>query len=76
MALTDTNAAWSKSLGLSADMSDRGFGIRTARYAMILNDLKVEYVEVRSFPSFVMVKERSDVLCLEPGRAQAWRYGV
>ena len=33
-------------MGLSMDLSERGLGIRTARYAMIINDLKVEYIGV------------------------------
>ena len=47
LTLSDPNAAWSGSLGLSVDLSAMSFGTRTARYAIILNDLKVEYVEVR-----------------------------
>ncbi|KAG2087020.1 Redoxin [Suillus discolor] len=46
ITLSDPNAAWSGSLGLSVDLSGRGFGIRTARYAMIIDDLVIKYVEV------------------------------
>ncbi|KAI0954238.1 hypothetical protein AcV7_007523 [Taiwanofungus camphoratus] len=46
IALSDGDAAWSKSLGLDVDMSAIGFGTRTARYAIILDDLVVKYVEV------------------------------
>ncbi|KAG1761607.1 thioredoxin-dependent peroxidase [Suillus occidentalis] len=46
IALSDPNAEWSGSLGLSVDLSGRGFGIRTARYAMIIDDLVIKYVEV------------------------------
>ncbi|TDL20560.1 thioredoxin-dependent peroxidase [Rickenella mellea] len=44
LALTDPNATWSASMGLSVDLSHVGFGTRTSRYAMIINDLKVEYI--------------------------------
>ena len=47
ITLTDTGAAWSAGLGLSLDLTELGLGVRTARYALIINDLKVEYVEVR-----------------------------
>lgn len=39
----DVNAAFSKEFGASLDLTEKGFGIRTARYAMIVNDLKVVY---------------------------------
>jgi hypothetical protein len=46
LALSDTDAAWSKELGLDADLTARGMGIRTARYALIIDDLTVKYVGV------------------------------
>jgi len=47
VALTDTDAAWSKSIGLSLDLSAAGLGIRTTRYALILEDLVVKAIRVR-----------------------------
>ncbi|KAI6004472.1 thioredoxin-dependent peroxidase [Pisolithus orientalis] len=46
LALSDGNAEWSKALGLSVDLSNIGFGLRTARYAIILDDLVVKYLGV------------------------------
>ncbi|CCM06390.1 uncharacterized protein FIBRA_08649 [Fibroporia radiculosa] len=46
LALSDGDAKWSKSLGLDKDLSAIGFGTRTDRYAIVLDDLKVTYVEV------------------------------
>jgi len=46
IALTDPDAQWSKGLGLSMDLTARGMGIRTARFAMVLDDLKVTYLGV------------------------------
>ncbi|OCH91775.1 Redoxin [Obba rivulosa] len=46
LALSDTGAEWSKTLGLTADLSAIGFGTRTARYAIVLDDLKVKYLGV------------------------------
>jgi len=50
LTLSDSNAEWSRKLGLDVDLSARAFGIRTARYAMILEDLVVKYVEVEPAP--------------------------
>ncbi|EMD32375.1 peroxiredoxin PRX5 [Gelatoporia subvermispora B] len=46
LALSDTGAEWSKALGLTVDLSAVGFGTRTARYAIVLDDLKVKYLGV------------------------------
>jgi len=45
LPLSDTDAAWSASLGLTLDLSKLGLGTRTARYAVILDDLVIKYVE-------------------------------
>ncbi|KAG6333011.1 hypothetical protein ID866_6079 [Astraeus odoratus] len=42
----NTGAAWSDKLGLTADLSNIGFGLRTARYALVLDDLVVKYLGV------------------------------
>jgi len=46
IGLTDTTAEWAKGLGLSLDLTARGLGIRTTRFAMILDDLKVTYIGI------------------------------
>ncbi|KAF5375780.1 hypothetical protein D9757_008976 [Collybiopsis confluens] len=46
LTLSDPNAEWSAKLGLSIDLSALAFGTRTARYAIILDDLVVKYVDV------------------------------
>ncbi|KAJ7434932.1 1-Cys peroxiredoxin isozyme [Mycena galericulata] len=50
LALSDPAAAWSASLGLDLDLTARGLGLRTNRYAMIIDDLVVKYVEVEPAP--------------------------
>ncbi|KAG6910343.1 hypothetical protein DXG01_011412 [Tephrocybe rancida] len=45
----DTGAEWSKSLGLSVETP--GF-TRTARYAIIIDDLKIKYIEVNHIVGF------------------------
>ncbi|KAF7369340.1 Peroxiredoxin [Mycena venus] len=50
VALSDPGAKWSAALDLSVDLTDRGLGVRTARYAMIIDDLVIKYVEVEPAP--------------------------
>ena len=44
--MSDVEANWSKSMGLDKDLSGVGFGVRTERYAMVLEDNIVKYVGV------------------------------
>jgi peroxiredoxin len=46
--LTDTNAEWSKVLGLQIDLTEKGFGLRTGRFAIIVDNLVIKYIGVRS----------------------------
>ncbi|KAI0691481.1 Redoxin [Cytidiella melzeri] len=64
IALTDIDTAWSKALGLSVDLSGLGIGlgVRTTRYAIIINDLKVEYIGVEEDPTQVTVSGVDAVL--------------
>ncbi|KAF8885392.1 peroxiredoxin [Gymnopilus junonius] len=50
LALSDVNAEWSKKLGLTVDLAQAGLGLRTARYALIIDDLTVTYVGAESAP--------------------------
>ncbi|KAH9476113.1 Putative peroxiredoxin [Psilocybe cubensis] len=43
LSLSDANAQWNSKLGLTLDLTDKGFGIRTARYALIIDDLVIKY---------------------------------
>ncbi|KAH6876466.1 thioredoxin-dependent peroxidase [Coprinopsis sp. MPI-PUGE-AT-0042] len=52
LALSDTNASWSKKLGLVADYSHADMGFRTARYALVLENNIIRYRGVeKSDPS-------------------------
>jgi alkyl hydroperoxide reductase 1 len=46
LGLSDPDAAFSKSIGWEKDLSHFGLGIRTGRYAIALDDLKVIYAEI------------------------------
>ncbi|GJE99463.1 peroxiredoxin [Phanerochaete sordida] len=62
--LTDLDGAWSKELGLIVDLSGAGIGlgVRTTRYALVLDDLKVKYVGVEEDPTQVTVSGADAVL--------------
>ncbi|KAI9573068.1 Redoxin [Boletus coccyginus] len=64
VALTDTDAAWSKSIGLSLDLSAMGLGIRTTRYALILEDLVIKHILVEENPSSVQATGAEHLLAL------------
>lgn len=44
--LSDGIADFAKAIGLSVDMSQRGYGVRSKRYAMIVDDTKVVDIAV------------------------------
>lgn len=44
--LADGSAAFAKATGLTADLSDHGLGVRSARYSMLVNDGIVEKLNV------------------------------
>lgn len=50
--LSDSSGAYVKTLGLELDVSDRGFGIRSQRFALLLDDLKVKVANVESGGQF------------------------
>ncbi|KAB5588824.1 hypothetical protein CTheo_7734 [Ceratobasidium theobromae] len=60
--LTDTNAEWSKELGLDVDLSGHGLGIRTSRYLLIIDDLVVKHVALEPNPGAVAVSGAENAL--------------
>ncbi|KIP02753.1 hypothetical protein PHLGIDRAFT_95619 [Phlebiopsis gigantea 11061_1 CR5-6] len=64
VSLTDIDTAWSKALGLTADLSGAGIGLgqRTTRYALVLDDNKVTYLGVEEDPTQVTVSGAEAVL--------------
>lgn len=58
---------WAKQVGLIADLSARGLGVRIARFALILDDLVVKYLGVCAVcRDIVEVLKRTFVLQVEP----------
>jgi peroxiredoxin len=48
MMLADGSAHFAKALGLDLDLMDKGLGMRSQRYAMVVNDGKVEKLFVEA----------------------------
>ena len=46
LGLSDAGAEFSQGIGWAKDLTVAGLGIRTARYAIVLDDLKVVYAEI------------------------------
>ncbi|KAF9066718.1 Redoxin [Rhodocollybia butyracea] len=62
LTLSDPNVEWAKQVGLIADLSARGLGVRIARFALILDDLVVKYLGVEPAPGAVTVSGADVVL--------------
>ncbi len=48
--LADGNCDLTRGMGLDADMSARGYGTRSRRYAMIVQDGRIEYLAIETEP--------------------------
>lgn len=59
---TDVNLDFSKAIGSVADLSAMGFGQRTGRYALIIDDLKVVDFSPEPNPGAVQVSGADHVL--------------
>lgn len=50
--LADGSGAYTRALGLELDLSDKGLGIRSRRYALLVDDLKVKVANIESGGEF------------------------
>jgi len=48
----DGSAVWTKALGLELDLVERGLGIRSQRYSMIVDNGKITHLNVEDGPTF------------------------
>ena len=53
LMLTDTNAVFAKRIGLDIDLTELGLGIRSTRYAMVVNNGVIEMLGVEEAPQNV-----------------------
>jgi len=50
LMLADGNADFARSIGLDVDLSSRGFGVRSKRYSMLVDDGVVKVLNVEDIP--------------------------
>ena len=48
--LADGSAAWAKAVGITADLTERGLGVRSQRYAMVVQDGVIKALNVEDAP--------------------------
>ena len=48
--LADGSAAWAKAVGITADLTERGLGVRSGRYCMVVDDGVVKTLNVEDAP--------------------------
>ena len=48
--LADGSANWAKAVGITADLSERGLGLRSGRYCMVVDDGVVKTLNVEDSP--------------------------
>jgi peroxiredoxin len=64
MMLADGSGVMTKALGLELDLTARGLGIRSQRYAMVVRDGKVEHLAVEKPGDFDVSKAESILAAL------------
>ena len=50
LMLADGSAAWTKAAGLELDLTERGLGVRSLRFAMVVKDGEVTHMAVEENP--------------------------
>jgi glutaredoxin/glutathione-dependent peroxiredoxin len=48
--LADGSGSWAKALGMTLDLSERGLGVRSQRYAMVVDDGVVKMLNIEDAP--------------------------
>jgi peroxiredoxin len=64
MMLADGSAAFTKALGLELDLTTRGLGIRSQRFALVAKDGKVTHVAVEAAGAFEVSKAEAVLAAL------------
>jgi len=60
--LADGSANWAKALGLSLDLSERGLGVRSQRYSMIIEDGVVKALNIEEGPGKAEISGADNLL--------------
>ena len=60
--LADGSAAWAKAVGITADLTERGLGLRSGRYCMVVDDGVVKTLNVEEAPGKAEVSGADNLL--------------
>src|SRR6201994_3788501 len=60
--LADGSAKWANAVGITADLSERGLGIRSGRYSMVVDDGVVKALNVEEGPGKAEVSGAANLL--------------
>jgi glutaredoxin/glutathione-dependent peroxiredoxin len=60
--LADGSGHWAKAVGLTADLSERGLGIRSQRYAMLVDDGVVKALNIEDAPGKAEISSADNIL--------------
>ncbi len=60
--LADGSAAWAKAVGITADLTERGLGVRSGRYSMLVDDGVVKSLNVEDTPGKADVSGADNLL--------------
>jgi glutaredoxin/glutathione-dependent peroxiredoxin len=60
--LADGSAAWAKAVGITADLTERGLGVRSGRYSMVVDDGVVKSLNVEDTPGKADVSGADNLL--------------
>ena len=60
--LADGSGNWAKALGLTADLTERGLGVRSQRYAMVVDDGVVKALNVEDAPGKAEISGADNLL--------------
>ena len=60
--LADGSGNWAKAIGLTADLSERGLGIRSQRYAMLVQDGVIKALNVEDAPGKAEISGAENLL--------------
>jgi peroxiredoxin len=60
--LADGSGNWAKAVGLTADLSERGLGLRSQRYAMLVQDGVVKALNIEDAPGKAEISSADNIL--------------
>jgi peroxiredoxin len=60
--LADGSGNWAKAVGLTADLSERGLGLRSQRYAMLVDDGVVKALNIEDAPGKAEISSADNIL--------------